>query len=181
MTFLQAMAGHVPAIRMSACVMTGALALVAVPSPAVAQMDQATKGRMQYLHRSLVLAEQNLGAAARDKDGLRARLVNDLLFNLSSYAQERKLQRNACLEALEGLAGATIAITFAVHPVVKGDVGQMSREELRYSEQMRPDEETISKWFSENSAAYRSKIADCERDIGVAKSTRTLPESLPQK
>jgi hypothetical protein len=181
MALFQAMAGHVPAIRVSASVLASALALVAGLLPAAAQMDQATRGRMQYLHRSLVLAEQNLGLAARDKDILRAKLVNDLLFNLSSYAVERKLAGNSCLEALGGLAGATVAVTFAIHPVIKGDPGAMTREELRFSEQMRPDDETMKTLFGENSATYRTKISDCERDIGAGKSARSLPDTLPQK
>jgi hypothetical protein len=183
MALLQTMAGHVPAIRIStpifAFVYVGCLATVS--SSAIAQMDQLTRGRMQYLHRSLVIAEENLSLAMRDRDVSRARLVNDLLFNLASDTHERKLSGNPCLDALESLSGVAVSVGFVVHPITTGSVSQMTREELRFSDQMRPADDTLDKWFGDYSAAYRSKISDCEQEIGATSTSRSLPDRLLRK
>jgi len=177
------MAGLVPAIRVgaaaAACICVAGLAVV-LP-PAVAQADPATLGKMQNLHRSLLVTEENLGIAMRAKDLPRARLAHDLLFNLSSNAHERGLANNACVEALDGLTGATVAVIFAIHPAVTGDLASMTGEQLRFAETMRPTEATVRKWFDEYSATYRKKMTDCEQEIGKAPTARSLPDKLPRK
>ena len=183
MALLRAMAGHVPAIRVGVVATMGLCAggLVFTSSPVEAQLDQRTRGKMQYLHRSLLIAEENLSIALRDRDFPRVRLVNDLLFNLTSDAHERKLANNSCLEALEGLGGAAVAAVFDIHPIVAGDPFSMTREELRFSETMRPTDTTVQEWFSEYSATYRKKISDCEKEIGTTTTPRSLPDKLPQR
>jgi hypothetical protein len=172
------MAGHFPAIRIAALAMIG----LVFSLPARAQIDPATRGQLQYLHRSLVIAEENLGVALRDKDIPRAKLANDLLFNLSSSAKERKLSGNPCLDALESLQGVAAAVLFAVHPsTAKGDLASMNQEQLRFSDQMRPAPEVLNKWYSENSAAYRARMAACEQETNAGATARFLPDKFTQK
>src|SRR5262245_10562347 len=120
MRLLKAMAGPVPAIRVGASAMT----CVAGISIADAQMDERAHGGMRDLHRSLVIAEENLSFAMRDRDISRATLVNELLFNLDSATRERKLANNSCLEALQALAGVAVAVRFDLQPASRGaDLG----------------------------------------------------------
>jgi hypothetical protein len=183
MALLRAMAGHSPAIRVRVLLAIGlcAACLVCKSSPVTAQMDPRTRGMMQNIHRSLLIAEENLVIAMRDKDIPRVNLVNVLLSNLSSDANERKLATNPCLQALEQLGGAAVAVGFDIHPTVTGGLGSMTRQELRFSEQMRPADSTVQKWFEEYSATYRAKMTDCEQEIGAATTSRSLPNQLPQK
>ncbi|MGN6286062.1 MAG: hypothetical protein ACTHM2_13020 [Afipia sp.] len=175
---LPAMAGRVPAIRVCALSAIGAQVLVLGLLPANAQMDQRTQARMQHLHHSLVIAEENLSLALRDADAPRVLLVNELLSNLASATKESKTVANRCLDAMETLGGATVMAAFAVHPATKGDLGSMTRQDLRFSEQMRPAASLVEKQFSESSASYRVKMPECEEEIGVGKTRRSLPEKL---
>lgn len=181
MTLRQSMAGRVPAIRVCASAAACGWVLALGSGPSEAQMDQGTQGKMRQLHRSLVIAEQNLSFALRDADVPRVLLVNDLLSNLASATREPKPTANRCLEALESLKGATVTAAFAVHPITKGDLGSMMREDLRFSEQMRPAASVVEKQFSESSASYRVKMPECEEEIRVGKTLRSLPEKLSQK
>ncbi len=173
------MAGHVPAIRTAA--VTIGLAGSVLSLPAVAQTDPASSDQLRYLHRGLVIAEDNLGVALRDKDFARAKSANDTLFNLLSSAKKRELPANSCSEALESLGGVAVAVTFAVHPVTTGDLGSMNAEGLRFSAQMRPAPEVLEKWYVDYSAAYRDKMAACELEAGAGPSPRSLPTQYTQK
>ena len=173
------MAGHVPAIRIAA--VSIGLAGSVVGPPAIAQTESASRDQLRSLHRSLVVSEEGLGVALRDKDASRAKLASDPLFNLLSSAKERKLPANPCLEALESLGGVAAAVTFAVHPVTTGDLGSMNAEGIRFSAQMRPAPEVLNRWYTDYSAAYRDKMAACEREAGVGSSPRSLPTQFTQK
>jgi hypothetical protein len=150
-------------------------------STTFAEMDPATRAGTQSLHGNLLIAEENLSLALRKKDTPRAKLVNALLFHLSSAAADQKVTKNACQEALEGLEGTTTAVLFFVHPVPKGNIEQMTFEQIRVSEMMRPTNETLHNWFREYSALYRNKMPSCEQEIGASKSSRFLPERMPKK
>jgi hypothetical protein len=174
------MAGQVPAICIAKLVAASLLAFSA-SVPAIAQIDPATRGQLQYLHRSLVIAEENLGLAMRDNDIPRAKLANDLLFNLSAARMEKNLPANSCSKALEGLAGVAVAVGFAVQPATKGDPGSMNQEELRFSEMMRPGAEVLKDWYVQYSTAYRDNMSTCEQEIGAVSTARFLPTKLTQK
>ena len=172
------MAGYVPAIRMTP-VAIGLLGLVSLP--ATAQTGTAPRDQLRDLHRNLVIAEEDLGLALRDKDVARAKSVNSSLFKLLSSAMERKLPASSCSEALESLGGVAVAVVFALQPATAGDLGSMNKEELRFSAQMRPGSEVVEKWFTDGSATYRNKMAACELEADAGSSPRSLPTQFMQK
>ena len=174
------MAGHVPAIRMAALTMIGSAGLTFSP-PAAAQMDPATRGQLQAVHRSLVTAEENLGVAIRDKDFPRAKSANEILSSLSSSTNKQNLPADPCLQALESLRGVAVAVAFSVHPVTTGDLDSMKREELRYSEKMRPQADVLNRWYAEYSGTYKDTVLACEREIDAGPTARFLPSQLTQK
>jgi hypothetical protein len=150
-------------------------------SPSIAEMDQRTRSSMQDLYRSLLIAEHNLETAIKQRDFPRVRLVNNLLWNLTRLNGERGAAVNPCLEALEGISSVAGAAAFRIHPIVYGNPWNRDREEMRYSEEMRPSDDLIRKWFDQGLSDYRSKIAACEDEIGVKRSSRFLSGDLPKQ
>ena len=173
------MAGHVPAIRMTSVAI--GLAGLVVSLPAAAQTDLASRDQLRDIHHNLVVAEEALGVALRDKDVARAKSASGALFKLLSSARERKLPANSCSEALESLEGVAVAVVFALQPTTNGDFGSMNKEELRFSAQMRPASEVVEKWFADYSATYRNKMAACELEADAGSSPRSLPTQFTQK
>lgn len=140
-------------------------------TPACAEMDPKTRGSLQYLHKSMLLVEQNLKLATEKKDFQRVALANDLLFTyrrLSGSADGS----NSCLEALNGLEGVAFAIAFEVHPFTQDPSD-------RFSKTMRPSREMLAKTYGEGRALYGSKIAACEEEINHKPTPRLLPEKMP--
>lgn len=129
---------------------------------------------MQCLYRSLLLAEQNLSSALNQRDVSRALLVNDALFQWSARLNEIGVASNPCSEALQGLTGAAVAAGFWVHPIVTDDPFN------RFSDTMRPSDETLAKWFEAGSAAYRGAMPSCEEAIRAPVTSRVLPPTLTQ-
>jgi len=152
-------------------VLAGTLCAGVAVTPVWAEMDPKTRGGMQYLHKSMLLAEQNLKLATEKKDFPRAALANDLLFTYRRLNKDTDAS-NPCLEALYGLDGAATAIGFAVHPVTKDPSD-------RFSKTMRPSEEILAKTYDEGQAIYRSKMAACEEEINYKPTPRLLPEKMP--
>jgi len=152
-------------------VLAGTLCAGVAVTPVWAEMDPKTRGGMQYLHKSMLIAEQNLKLATEQKDFSRAVLANDLLFTHQRFNEDAAAS-NPCLEALNGLGGAANAIAFAVHPVTKDPSD-------RFSKTMRPSEEMLIKIYDEGQALYRSKMAACEEEINYKPTPRLLPEKMP--
>jgi hypothetical protein len=141
-------------------------------APALAQMDQKTRGTMQYLHRTLLLAEHNLASAMDQRDPPRAALVNDALSSWSVRLQGTT-ENNPCLEALRGLEGAAVAATFSITPVVTDDPAS------RFSKEMRPSDETLVGWFEGGANTFKSAMPACEEAIRTPVTPRVLSAKLP--
>ncbi|MBM1172382.1 hypothetical protein [Microvirga arabica] len=152
-------------------ILAGMLCAGVVVTPAWAEMDPKTRRSMQYLHKSMLLVEQNLKLATEKKDYSRAALANDLLFTYQRL-NENSSSSNTCLEALNGLKGIATAIAFAVHPVTKDPSD-------RFSNTMRPSEEILAKTYDEGQALYRPKMSACEEEINYKPTPRLLPEKMP--
>src|SRR5262249_21959693 len=88
---------------------------------------------------------------------------------------ERGTAVNSCLEALDGITNVAIAAAFRIHPVVYDDPGN------RYSEELRPSDDLIRKWFDQGLSDYQSKVAACEEEFGAKRSSRLLSGDLPKQ
>ena len=178
---MQAMAGHAPAIRISApimiCLSLGGSAFSA--SSTAAEIDQTPLGEMKDLHHSLVVAEKDIGLAMRRKDFRRAKPALDLLASLYEDAYKRQAAANPCLDAMKSLTGVAVAVAYWVHPRVTGDHFSMNLHELQSA--LGPPDSTQKKWFDEYSATYRTQMPACEHEIGVPTTSRSLPNRLPRK
>lgn len=152
-------------------ILAGAFCTGAAITPALAEMDSGTRSSMQYLHKSLLLAEQNIKLAVEKKDFPRAALANELLFTYQRFSRATDAP-SPCVEALNGLAGVAVAIGFAAHPVTQDPTD-------RFSKAMRPSEEIVAKTYIEGQALYRSKMTACEEEINYKPTPRLLPEKIP--
>lgn len=151
-------------------VLAGVLCAGVTITQASAELDPKTRGSMQHLYKSLVLAEQNLKLAADQKDFPRAALANDLLFSYQRLSGN--IDTNACIDALNGLSGVATAIAFAVHPITEDPFD-------RFSNVMRPSDDMLVRTYSEGWALYESKLAECEEEIKYRRTRRLLPEKMP--
>ena len=166
-------AGRVPAIRVYvAATFIGA---VFAPCAVVAEMPHDVRMKMERLYRDLILAEENLNAALRDKDVARGKLINSLLFQWAVNTD--KQSQNSCSDALANLGGATISAVLFMYPPITGDLGSLTREELAVRLHKGPDDE-MKRQFAEHSSGFKKSMAACEREIGAQPSSRTLSEML---
>jgi hypothetical protein len=145
--------------------------LIGLAASASAEMDSKTRDSMRRMHKSLLIAEQNLKQAIKKKDLSRAILVHELLDTYVSA--EAFAEPDSCTEAHTGLISTAIAVVFDLHPVSEDQFD-------RFSKAMRPSQEGLMKWYDEGTSLYRTKMPLCEEAIGArAKSPRLLPEKMP--
>jgi hypothetical protein len=170
------MAGHVPAIRIYSMPIVALVVCVATPLSVTAQVDTDMRRKMEQLYRDLIIAEENLNIAVRDRDVARGKVTNSLLFQLGSNIN-KQTPTNSCNEALNSLANVAVIALFYIYPPVTGNPFSMTQEDLGVYLHKMPDN-VMQSQFAEHSSHFKKKMTDCEREFGLKPTSRSLSEVL---
>jgi hypothetical protein len=164
----RAVAGIIPAI----CLIMGnfVIARPAYAEPSIAELADIVRQIDQF--------DQRLGHALRKRNKTEVLLLANTktALNFESISNLPV----SCGMAITSLNGILIASAFALNPPIRGKaIDEMTAEELRFSQVMRPSDQTLTGWYKEGLVAYRSNIISCRKlaENGPAKSA--LPDRLP--
>jgi hypothetical protein len=163
----------------------GIAAVVAMfPLPGFTQSERpvtSEQGRAELVTaiEELKRLEAELGRVLRRADGREA--MNIMRNNPTLSGAPSVALPMPCRGALGGLAEAFLSATFALNPPAKGKpLGEMSADELRFSDALRPSREMLEISYRKGISSYRSDIQAC-LELGGATSTKSsLPEQLPR-
>ena len=164
----RAVAGVIPAICMS-------MGIFIFVGPAYAEPSIT---ELADIVRQIDQLDQRLGSALRERNNTEVLLLANTKTVLN-FDPISNLPA-ACGKAIMSLNGILIASAFALNPPVRGKaIDEMTAEELRFSQAMRPSDQTITSWYKEGLVAYRGDIISCRKlaEHGPAKSS--LPDRLP--
>lgn len=86
----------------------------------------------------------------------------------------------SCQGTIDGLTEAFTAVGFALNAPVKGKgLGEMTRDELRFSMEMRPSRELLEEAYKSGISIYRANVQACFELGGVVLTKLSLPDRLP--
>jgi hypothetical protein len=119
----------------------------------------------------MILAEQNLSAAIKQRDNLRLHLIGDFL-GLATF--KLAATHHPCTKAALGLNEAFAGAAYMLNPKA-----MTVKVDDKKTINLLPDQDGPLKWYEDGRSNYSSNLSDCEDEIGIKKTQRSMPERLP--
>nr|WP_129545763.1 hypothetical protein [Methylorubrum zatmanii] len=133
--------------------------------------ESGVRGEMRSLHQNMILAERNLSEAIKQRDNLRLLLVSGFLGLTTS---KPAASHHSCAEAEKGLNEAVAGAVYALNP--RAMTVKIDDEK---SINLLPEQDALFKWYEDGRSKYASNLSDCEEQVGIKKTERSMPERLP--
>lgn len=81
---------------------------------------------------------------------------------------------HSCTEAEKGLNEAVAGAAYALNP------NSMSvKIDDEKSINLLPEQDALLKWYEDGRSKYAGNLSDCEEQVGIKKTERSMPERLP--